>query len=322
MKITNKDVIQSYIITTAKYDFTVYEKRILYRLVELAQKDLQGKQLNAGYRIDKTLFDDRIITMPVSAFLNGEKDTNYERVKKALKSLRNKTIEFETAQKWKLIGIIEKPEINKYNSFVQFEVNPKIWAAILSFAKGYRKYELVTAMSFKSAYAMRFYELFSNVKTPITYSIDELKKMFVIENKYNQINDFVRRIIKPAKQELDEKAPYSFDYILLKSGRKITAIQFIPYPIAKNRDESLENKVLQKQASIRWDLSKSIVEYLKMKYDFTNEEIKRNLSVFKEASKKMDLLMFLATKYPSTQNKRNPKGYLINAIKSEIKTKG
>ena len=28
-----KDQIQSYIMTTAKYDFSVYEKRILYRIV-------------------------------------------------------------------------------------------------------------------------------------------------------------------------------------------------------------------------------------------------------------------------------------------------
>ena len=31
--VRNKDQIQSYIMTTAKYDFNVYEKRILYRLV-------------------------------------------------------------------------------------------------------------------------------------------------------------------------------------------------------------------------------------------------------------------------------------------------
>jgi len=45
-KADNKDVIQSYILTTAKYDFSVYEKRILYRLVELNQHLLEGRKLN------------------------------------------------------------------------------------------------------------------------------------------------------------------------------------------------------------------------------------------------------------------------------------
>ena len=40
--VVNKDQIQSYIMTTAKYDFSVYEKRILYRIVEMAQGELQG----------------------------------------------------------------------------------------------------------------------------------------------------------------------------------------------------------------------------------------------------------------------------------------
>lgn len=38
IKKNNKDVFQSYVLTTAKYDFSVYEKRIMYRLVEMAQK--------------------------------------------------------------------------------------------------------------------------------------------------------------------------------------------------------------------------------------------------------------------------------------------
>ena len=44
----NKNVIQSYMLTAARYDFSVYEKRILYRLVELAQAELQGKDLWNG----------------------------------------------------------------------------------------------------------------------------------------------------------------------------------------------------------------------------------------------------------------------------------
>lgn len=41
-KIANKDILQSYILTTAKYDFSVNEKRFLYRLVELAQSEMEG----------------------------------------------------------------------------------------------------------------------------------------------------------------------------------------------------------------------------------------------------------------------------------------
>lgn len=52
-KKTNKDLIQSYILTTAEYDFSVQEKRILYRIVEQNQHLIEGKKLNKSYNIEQ-----------------------------------------------------------------------------------------------------------------------------------------------------------------------------------------------------------------------------------------------------------------------------
>lgn len=76
--------------------------------------------------------------------------------------------------------IVQSPKLDKYNSFIEFRLDKKIYEAFLNFSKGYRKYELTTAMQFESVYAMRFYELLSGQKKPLTYSIDTLKEMFSI----------------------------------------------------------------------------------------------------------------------------------------------
>ena len=50
---TSRQVVQSYIFTTAIYDFNVYEKRVLYNLVKLAQSQIEGVKLSESlYRID------------------------------------------------------------------------------------------------------------------------------------------------------------------------------------------------------------------------------------------------------------------------------
>ena len=91
MAIVNKDLIQSYIMTTAKYDFNVYEKRIIYRLVEMAQGEVQGvKFANNCQKIEHDLFSCVNITMPIACLLNGEEDKNYARVKESLQSLQRK----------------------------------------------------------------------------------------------------------------------------------------------------------------------------------------------------------------------------------------
>ena len=42
----SREVVQSYIATTAMYDFNVYEKRVLYNLVKLAQSQIEGVKLS------------------------------------------------------------------------------------------------------------------------------------------------------------------------------------------------------------------------------------------------------------------------------------
>ena len=186
----------------------------------------QKKQLKK-ISITKDLFDVSVVTMPISIFLNGEEDKNHTRIKKAIESLENKKFIYEDNKTWEIIRILSEPKIDKYKEFATFRINPKIVSAFLDFSKGFSKYELVTAMKFESIYAMRFYELLSGQKKPIIYSIDNLKIMFQIEDKYKLTADFFRYVIEPAKKELDKSAPYSFEYTPIKQGRKIVSSSLI-----------------------------------------------------------------------------------------------
>lgn len=287
MKITNKnkDVLQSYIMTTAKYSFSAYEKRVLYRIVEVLQAKTQGLKLNYNYTLQEDLFKDTEFTMPISCFLKDENDTNYKKIKKALRDLRNKSFEYEDDEHWGVYGIIEMPKIKKYDSFVTFKITSLLMGAFLNFSKGHRKYELETAMQFESVYAMRFYELFSNKSEPIIYSAEELKKMFSIEDKYKKINDFLKRVVEPAKKEMSKKSPYSFKYETIKTGRKITHLKFKPYFIPKNRDPELERKNLKNKTSVRWFLNKETKRYLEETFDFTDKGLKNNTDLLNKAVK-------------------------------------
>jgi plasmid replication initiation protein len=326
MNINNKDLIQSYVLTTAKYDFTIYEKRVLYRLVEMCQFAIEGKTLGKGFSYEQSLFEGLYnITLPIHAFLSDGEDRNTLEVKKALKSLRNKTIEYEyqdpnKGKVWKLIGLIELPKY-VYRGYVTFKIHPEIHEAILNFSKGYSRYELETAMSFKSRYAMRFYELLSGQKAPITYSISQLRIMFKLEDKYKNNGDFIKRTIDKSKEELDEKSPYSFEYKKNTLGKQVVSITFYPVYNAKNRDPDLEKRDLQKKASLSWDLDRMVVNYLKENFGFSDKEIKNNIDLLKVASKEMDIMWLLSELRVVSPNKKNPKGYTIGAIKSALDQK-
>ncbi len=319
MKVNNKLMIQSYLVTAARYDFSVYEKRIIYRLVEICQCALEGQQLNAGYRVNNLLYEGmKEIEMPISAFLKDEKDENYTLAKKALFDLNEKIMEYEDDEIWKPMRIIEVPKLIKKGS-VKFILHKEIYDSLLNFSKGFRRIELRTAMEFESVYSMRFYELLSGKTEPITYRVEDLKIMFKLEDKYKLTADFVRRVVEPAQKEMAEKAPFSFTFTPVKHGKKVVSITFYPYMIPDNMDQDLERKRLEKELSLRWSLDKIYVDYLKQNYLFENDEIRNNLEVFKKAVGSMDLMNFLARKRRDAAQKKSPKGWIIGAIKRELK---
>lgn len=318
--IENKDILQSHILTMAKYDYSVHEKRILYRLVELAQCEIEGLDFCKDCRkIEHDLFGLIDITLPISSLLNGEEDKNHKVVKDALTRLSQKYFIYEVDDIWEKINIVVFPKIQKRSSTVSFTIHPKIWDCMLDFSKGFRKYELKTAMSFESVYSMRFYELLSGQTNPISYTIEYLKDRFQIVDKYKQINDFVKRVIEPAKKELDEKSPYTFEYKINKTGRKFTSITFFPVYQPQFRNDDLERKELQKQVSPGMILGRQSTDYLKHSFDFTTAEIKQNIEIFTQASKKFDLIEFLSKVKPRANRANNPKGYVIASIKSQLK---
>src|SRR5699024_7964271 len=156
------EIIQSHILTTAKYNLTVYEKRILYRIIESFQPMLKGLKLEGKYTVTQNIFEEFEFIMPISSFLASNTDTNHAQVKKAFKALMSTVIEVETDKEWRAYNLLERPVLNKETTGLSFRLSPDIARAFLDFTKGYKKFELKLAMSFNSAYTMRFYELLSS----------------------------------------------------------------------------------------------------------------------------------------------------------------
>jgi plasmid replication initiation protein len=321
-KKTNKDLIQSYILTTAKYDFSVWEKRILYRIVELNQHLIEGKKLNKNYNIEQ-VNEGVYYTLPISSLLKNATDKNHKQVKAALRSLQKKTIEFQDDRYWASINIIANPKIEEYSDTVRFYVDELIYKPLLDFSKGFRKYELKTAMQFESVYSMRFYELLSEKKQPITYNIDSLKEMFCIEGKYSRINDFKRYVLDVAKKELDSCSPYTFDYTMNKIGRSYSSVTLKPKFQPEHRDEDLETSYIQSKQDTSWYLGKEEKEYLVHNMGFTQKGIKNNAQLFEDikpilVKNNTNLIEALADiKTRGLKNgAKNIQGYTIKALKS------
>ena len=81
-------LIQDNRITSAHYELSLMEKRILYVLI----KDIRNRYV-ANKQGNKTLFDDFVIKTTSSKLLKDLKEKTPKRVKSAFKTLRLKSFE-------------------------------------------------------------------------------------------------------------------------------------------------------------------------------------------------------------------------------------
>lgn len=317
----NKEIMQSYVLTVARYDANVYVKRIMTHIVSANQDYVQSEKLGGCVlNIDEDLFCDREYTFDIKNILQGDEDKNYKRVKKAFEYLQSKFLRFDNAYDYVSVPFISAVKIKNKTGIATFRMSELIYKAFADFTKGFRKLEFELTLSFTSIYSIRLYELMAGQKEPLTYTIDYLKEIFCIENKYqNKPTDFIKRVIVPAKKELDAKSSYTFEYKINKKGRTYHSITFFPVYQPQFRNDDLERKELQKQVSPGMILGRQSTDYLKHSFDFTTAEIKQNIEIFTQASKKFDLIEFLSKVKPRANRANNPKGYVIASIKSQLK---
>ena len=327
-EIISKEVVESYIFSTVRHDFGIYSERLLLRLVELAQCEINGLDFKGGTDIGKVSvgqWGHAEIVIPVKDILSGEDDTNYTKAKASVRGLMGKFLEYEDDSTYKATHILNDVDVDKISGKMVIQVNKKVWDAMLDFSKGFRKYELETATKLRGKYSLRIYKLVSKQTQPITYLIEDLRKMWGLTEKYKKVDDFVKNTIVAAKEELDRVSPYSFDYVLnsaktaeVNKGRKgrpaITSVTF--FPIHRMNNESTD--AVRKSVDPSMMLDRMVSDLLRNKLGFDWQGIKANISLFDIAQKQFDLFTFLNQVAPKALRAVNPQGYVINAIKKHL----
>ena len=132
---------------------------------------------------------------------------------------------------------------------------------------GYTPINLEIWMSLKNSYAQRFYDLlrlWSGTKNVITYKIDEIKELLMLEDKYDRYNDFKRRVIIPAIKGLNDTGFFDITINENKIGRRVESIDFIV--------KDLDKRVYFDKKEIK----ENTIELDKKEYNLNNKNIKRD----------------------------------------------
>ena len=222
-------------ISSARYELSLIEKKILYILVrEIREKFVLNTDGN------KTLFQDLVIKTTANTLIKGIKEKNYKRVRKAFVDLRMRSFSWDNGKDIEKeqdeyegfeVGFINYSKWDK-NGDIEFEVSKLILPFFVELTKKFTEYNLIVAISLKSKWSQRFYEICSQWKNAggINLNIKELREQFGLIDKYTKYAAFKSRVIDVAHKELKElfmkgQNDVYFEFSEVKSSRSVESLK-------------------------------------------------------------------------------------------------
>lgn len=226
-------LVQDNRITTARYELSLLEKRILYVLIKQIRDKFVVKKVG-----DTTLFDDMIVNTTSGVLLKNLKEQSTSKVKNALKSLRQRSFEWQNEypeghelHEWFEVGFINYGKW-KRGGDIEFQISKEILPFFVELTERFTEYSLVVAISLKSKWSQRFYEICSQWKSAggRTLTIEELRNIFQLNDKYSRYASLKSKVIDPAYKELKtlydkNESDVYFEYTEIKKGRSVESIR-------------------------------------------------------------------------------------------------
>ena len=151
---------QSWIVTCAKGALSLYELRIIVKIVEYAQAQLKDVYIARNLRRLKKHCDDVTITIPMRYVLT-DGSNHYEDVREGAIKLCRRVMQFydSDTNQWRCSSIIYNVihEVNRGN--LTFTVYGYFLDCLFDFTHGFTRYDLEAAMAMRLPSSVRLFTL-------------------------------------------------------------------------------------------------------------------------------------------------------------------
>jgi len=340
LKKGGREIRQSSELTLARYAPSVpsarqprlglVENRIKYRIIERLQEMFDGIPLDGSIPVDECHYHETVVTIPISELI-PEKSCNYAIVREASRKLFSHVFSYEDGN-YEWIDFVMLSRVGKRRKgegTIELTVTSD-FIRCLAMQGGWQTFYDVDIMcSLSSTYAMRLYELVSRrsgTQHPLSIRVDEMKRMFDLEDKYADLHNFDVKVMDMAKRELDSKSPYTFTYRREKDLKGFWCYRIFPIYQPKYNRFDTERRSLNRRVGLMFCLPDDIRNQLRDPdgFGFTDREIHNNLDTFMEFMKikGINQRKILSLLQENSQRKDNPKGWMIGALKSMIAENG
>jgi plasmid replication initiation protein len=219
-------VVTSNDLTLAKYNFTLWQKRVFNYFVSQIDKDAKEFNTQRVYITDLLRF-----------YKAGDSQEAYNIILNVPKQLFDLSIKirYQTEkgqQRYGEVRIITKytkPEDkDPDNAYIEFKFNDDLKPHLLELKSRFAKYDLYNIVGLQSTYSIRIFEILKSFQYlhEVTFEVEDLKAILDITDKYKLYADFKRYVVDKALEDLSKNCDITFTYQEIKQGRKVHALRF------------------------------------------------------------------------------------------------
>jgi len=316
-------------VTMAKNTYTITQHRILNRIIEALQKDME--LYNKGANIGQlSLFDSPSDTLVVTIPLQRLSDdpTYYKEVKNALVGFIHIIVSLswtdKEGTKWTraipLFQAVEFPDVQeRYSKNVKVKINIDVAKYLLDLNEGFTRHDAEIAFKTRSIYTARIYQFISRYKDKEQYvmPLNEFKSWLGIEDKYEAYYDLKKKVLDVACNELKKISDLYFDYETKKKGKTVTHIIFKIKTLQSEKDNEIAHQAKKDY----------IISLMKRAFDCKDKHIEKINHILinhkfhhKIINKLVEVEQFIDTvKNDPTKKPINSKAeYLISSLLNEF----
>jgi plasmid replication initiation protein len=219
-------VVTSNDLVLAKYNFSLWQKRVFNYFVSQIDKDAREFMLQRVYVSDLIRF-----------FNAGDGREVYDIITSVPKQLYNLSIKipyvseegFQRYGEMRIITRYTKPEDREPgNAYIEFKFNDDLKPHLLELKRRFAKYDLHNIVGLQSTHSIRMFEILKSYEYQgeVKLEVEYLKTVLELGDKYKLYADFRRYVIDKAREDLDKYCDISFDYREIKKSRKVDELHF------------------------------------------------------------------------------------------------
>ena len=235
----NNLIVKSNQVIEASYTLTTIEQRLILSAIAQVPK---GEEIS-----DDVLYP---LTTKNLVKLGGDGKASHKEFKDAVNRLYERSIVLRDGDESDSFRWIQEKVFNGSKvAFIRF--SKPILPFLSNLKSEFTKYLESDIVGMSSPYSIRFYELIMQYRSigKREISLEDLRWMFQLQNKYPVWADLKKRVIDQATKEINEHSPYNLTIESKRTGRKITSIvlKFQDKKVLKTPRESSNNPLFDTQ---------------------------------------------------------------------------